>query len=209
MAYRNKALLRETSPYNASLTSEQFLFYETRITAGLIIEGLNQREIIDRVFKENLFQYPTEKSLKRIAGICCRRLETLNDKTLIHAITTESSETAKQICLYAMMKQHRLVWDFMIVVVGGKYRHMETSFSKNDITAFVTRLREQDDLVATWSDSTISKITQVLGKILAENGYLDSVRTKKLNRVSISPILENAIRSAGQEYALPAFNCLS
>lgn len=209
MADRNKALLRETSPYNASITSEQFLFYETRITAGLIIDRLNHREIIDRVFKENLFQYPTEKSLKRIAGICCRRLEALNDETLIRAITTESSETARQICLYAMMKQHRLVWDFMIVVVGGKYRHMETSFSKDDITAFITRLREQDDLVATWSESTISKITQVLGRILAENGYLDSVRAKKLNRVSISPILENAIRNTGQDYALPAFNCLN
>lgn len=206
MTDRDKALFRETSPYCASITREQFLFYEMRVTAGLTAEGLSENEIVDRVVRENLFQYPTEKSLKRMARNCCRRLEALNDETLVRAIATESSETAKQICLYAMMRQHRLVWDFMITVVGGKYRHMETSFSKNDITAFVNRLREQDDLVATWSDSTVSKIAQVLGKILVENDYIDGVRAKKLNRVSISPILENAIRNAGQEYALPAFN---
>ena len=70
------------------------------------------------------------------------------------------------------------------------------------------RLQEQDGWVATWSDSTITKLKQVLQKILVENEYLDSTDADHLNPVLISPLLENAIRTSGQELALPAFNCL-
>ena len=42
-----------------------------------------------------------------------------------------------------------------------------------------------------------------------ENEYLDSSKAERLNPVLISPLLENAIRAAGQEIALPAFNCLN
>lgn len=38
--------------------------------------------------------------------------------------------------------------------------------------------------------------------------YLDSTEATRLNPVLISPLLENAIRADGQEYLLPAFNCL-
>lgn len=62
------ANLQLNSPYkgSASLTREQFLFYEMRTTAKLIEEGLNDTEIMERVFNENLFQYPTEKTIKKV-----------------------------------------------------------------------------------------------------------------------------------------------
>lgn len=41
MLEKDKAALRETSPYNAAITREQFLFYEMRTTAKLICEGLS------------------------------------------------------------------------------------------------------------------------------------------------------------------------
>ena len=46
------ANLQLSSPYkgSASLTREQFLFYEMRTTAKLIEEGLNDTEIMERVF---------------------------------------------------------------------------------------------------------------------------------------------------------------
>ena len=49
------------SPYKASLTREQFLFYEMRTTAKLVCEGLDDEQVIARVLSDNLFQYPTEK----------------------------------------------------------------------------------------------------------------------------------------------------
>ena len=201
--------LKDASPYSAVLTREQFLFYETRITAKLLEEGLSREEVIDRIVAENLFQYPTEKSIRRMALVCCHRLEALNDKSLQSAIATQPSEVAKQICLYAMMKQYRLVWDFMITVIGSKYRNFDMSFGKIDLNTFFARLQEQDSWVATWSDSTVAKIKQVLAKILVENDYLDSISSDHLNPVLISTLLENGIRSNNDIIALAAFNCLS
>ena len=197
------------SPYKASLTREQFLFYEMRTTAKLVCEGLDDEQIIARISSENLFQYPTEKSIRKLAQGCIARLKAMDDASLVQAIATQPSEMSKQICLYAMMKHSRLVWDFMVTVVGEKYRLMDTTFSKMDLNVFFMRLQEQDDSVASWSDSTVTKVKQVLVKILVENEYLDSTKADHINPVWLNPILENAIRSNGDELALSAFNYFS
>ena len=194
--------------YNAAITREQFLFFEMRTASKLLCEGLSKDEVVNKIVKENLFQYPTEKSVRKMALACIRRLEVLDDEALIHAIATQPSETAKQICLYAMMKQYRLVWDFMITVIGSKYQAFDCSFGKIDLNSFFMRLQEQDDDVASWSDSTIKKLKQVLLKTLVDNEYVDNTKADKLNPVLISPLLENAIREENKTEALPAFNCL-
>ena len=203
------AKLKNSSPYSAVMTREQFLFYETRITAKLLVEGFSNEAVVKKIVAENLFQYPTEKSLPQISRACLRRLNSMEDGTLILAVANESSNIAKQICLYAMMRQYRLFWDFMLTVIGEKYRKLDSSFSKMDLNIFFLRLQEQDDWVAAWSDSTIAKLKQVFTKVLVENEYLDSTKAERLNSVLISPVLENAIRNFGKEIALPAFNCFS
>ena len=209
MQYKVDKALRDASPYNAAMTREQFLFYEMRTTAKLLNDGLDKDTVVGHIVSENLFQYPTEKSVKKMALACIRRLEAMEDESLIAAIATQPSDVAKQICLYAMMRQYRLVWDFMLTVIGNKYKLLDSSFSRMDIEVFFMQLREQDDWVATWSDTTINKVRQVLTKMLVENEYLDSTDAEHLNPVLISPLLENAIREDGQEIVLPAFNCLS
>lgn len=191
------------------MTREQFLFFEMRTTARLMAEGLSEKEIIERIVKDNLFQYPTEKSIQKMARTCMVRLKSLEDANLIVVIASQPAEIAKQVCLYAMMKRYRLIWDFMITVIGEKYRISDDSFGKIDLNSFFLRLEEQDDLVASWSDSTISKLKQVLTRMLVENEYIDSARATKLNPVWLQPVLENAIRANGDENALPAFNCFS
>lgn len=200
-----------SSPYkgSAQITREQFLFYEMRTTAKLICEGLEDNEIIDRIVEDNLFQYPTEKSIRRMAKACIVRLKGICDIDLVEAVASQSSETAKQICLYAMMKQYRLVWDFMITVIGEKYRMQNFSFSQMDVNVFFMQLQEQDDYVAGWSESTMKKIRQILIRVLAENEYLDDIKADHINPVWLNPVLENAIRSNNDDRALAAFNCFS
>ena len=200
-----------SSPYkgSAQITREQFLFYEMRTTAKLICEGLEDNGIIDRIVEDNLFQYPTEKSIRRMAKACIVRLKGICDIDLVEAVASQSSETAKQICLYAMMKQYRLVWDFMITVIGEKYRMQNFSFSQMDVNVFFMQLQEQDDYVAGWSESTMKKIRQILIRVLAENEYLDDIKADHINPVWLNPVLENAIRSNNDDRALAAFNCFS
>ncbi len=197
------------SPYKGSgnLTREQFYFYEMRTTARLMVSGLSDEEITEKIASENLFQFPTERTVKRAANACIVRLRALEDPFLIQAVAEQDSTTARQICLYAMMRQYRLVWDFMITVVGEKYRLRDYSFTRSEINIFFMRLQEQDDTVAGWSEATVKRIISTLLNILAENEYLDSSRSSQLNPVLICGVLENAIRESGHEPALAAFNC--
>lgn len=195
---------------SGSLTMEQFLFYETRIVAKLMVDdGLSEEEIINRVLDENFFQFPTERKIKRIARACIRRLNGLNDPGLVGVIAHSPVEVAKQACLYAMMKQYKLVWDYMVTVIGEKYREQDFSYGRMDLNVFFMRLQEQDDEVASWSEATVKKLKSVLNRILIENEYIDGPRATKLNPVLISSEVENAIRANGDELALPAFNCFS
>lgn len=84
----------------------------------MISDGLSDHEVIEKIVADNLFQFPTEKSIRNLAGVCLNRLHAMNDDSLITAMATQPSDVSKQICLYAMMKQNRLVWDFMITVIS-------------------------------------------------------------------------------------------
>ncbi len=196
-------------PYRASITREPFLFYEMRTTAKLMIDGLSDDEIVQRIVTENLFQYPTERSVKRMANACVKRLRGMEDMTLVNAIATKPIDVSRQVCLYAMMKEHRLICDFMLTVIGEKYRTQDLSFGKIDVNTFFLRLQEQDDAVATWSEQTVQKLGQVIVRILVDNEYLDNTRANHLNPVVISSTLENSLRVGNDAYMLPAFNCFS
>lgn len=196
-------------PYMASLTREPFLFYEMRATAKRMSEGISDDAIVKEIVEQNLFQYPTEKSIARMAKACIKRLHALEDETLVSAIASRPADAAKQICLYAMMKQSRLLREFMVTVIGEKYRLRDASFGKIDINTFFMRLQEQSDTVASWSDTTITKLKQIFARVLVETDYLDNIKADHLNPVWLHPVLENAIRRNGDTAVLPAFHCFS
>ncbi|MCL2301620.1 MAG: DUF1819 family protein [Firmicutes bacterium] len=194
-------------PYNGSLTAEQFLYYEMRIVAVRYLEGKTVEEIIEDVKRDNLFQYPTERMINRLARACYRRIAALDNEKLVYEVANAPAETGKQINLYAMMRYNQLAREFMEGLVGVKYRQQDFSFTKKDIHMFFHRLREQNDDVAAWSEQTVTKLKQVLTKCLIETEMLDSVRDTTLKPIFISAELETGIRENNDLGALAAFNC--
>jgi len=193
--------------YNSSLTAEQFLFYEMRIVSKQYLEGKSIDEIIKNTKADNLFQYPTERKVSRIARACQRRIVALGNENLIHELANSSVNVAKQINLYAMMRSSRLVHEFMIDLIGEKYRQQDFSYTRKDINVFFSRLQEQNDDVAAWSEQTVMKLKQVLTKCLIETEMLDSIKDTTLNPIFISEELETGIRENNDLTALAAFNC--
>lgn len=198
----------QTQPYNGSLTAEQFLYYEIRIASKFYLEGKTIDEAVEIIKRDNLFQYPTERQVSRLARACYKRLDALDNKRLVEEIAVAPNEIAKQINLYAMMRYNRLVWEFMIQVIGEKYRNQDFAFSRKDLNAFFTRLQAQDDGVASWSEATINKIKSVLVRVLIETEYLDGVKDTTLKPVLLCEELEQGIKENGDYDALAAFNYL-
>jgi len=194
-------------PYNGCLTAEQFLFYEMRIVSKQYLENKSVEDIIEYVKRDNLFQYPTERMINRLTRACYKRLAALGNNKLVYEVANAPVEVAKQINLYAMMRYNCLIREFMEGIVGEKYRQQDFSYTKKDINMFFSRLQEQNDDVAAWSDQTIMKLKQVLTKCLIETEMLDSVKDTTLNPIFISAELETGIRENNDLTALAAFNC--
>lgn len=194
--------------YRGGITNEQFLFYEMRVTAMQIRNGRNLDQIYDAIKNGNLYQFPTERNYKRAFRTCVRRIELLNSENLVNMLSESSAEAAKQICLYAMMLDNGIVWDFMTNVIGEKYRTQDMSFSKKDVNDFLFELQGEIAEMSGWADSTIAKIKQVLIKVIVECGYLDSASSDRLNYVYLFPELEEIIRRNGMTELLPAFNMI-
>lgn len=192
--------------YKASLTREQFLFYEIRIVARLRVQGEAAENSLKKVLADNLFQFPTERMVTSIFQTCQKRLDMLESNELIQEIAFGTAEDAKLINLYSMMCYNRLVWDFMVNVIGEKYRTKDDSITQSDLNLFMIRLQEQSDTVASWSDSTVQKIKQVLKRALVESGYLSSAKATELQPVYPSETLLDAIRANRDQDAFAAFN---
>lgn len=196
----------KTPVYGGSLTREQFLYYEHRIVAKLILKGMSYDEILKECTDENLFQYPSTVSYKLITRACYNRLTFTGDNRLVDIIANSTTSTSKLALLYAMMCQNLLVRDFMIEVIGEKFQSRVLSFDKTDVNHFFVQLSGRIDSVSTWSDSTIGKIKSVLIKCLAETGYLNTIRSTELNQVNADEELIQLIRDRGDYEFLCAFN---
>ena len=86
MPQNPNTVLKNSSPYSAAITREQFLFFEMRTTAKLKAEGLSDKDTVERMVSDILYQYPTEKSLVKMANACIRRLNIMENDTLVSAI---------------------------------------------------------------------------------------------------------------------------
>ena len=192
---------------SGAITAEQFLFYEIRIAAKRYQAGMTLDDAISEITMQNLFQYPTERETARMVRACYRRLDALGDDALRQAIYTAPVDDAKQINLYAMMRQNLLVWKFMVEVIGEKNRTQDDSFSAGMVSAFLSELQAQNDQAAKWSAATTAKIRQVLTRCLVEVGYLDCTRSSRLTPIQISWELENGIRRNHDTDVLIAFGC--
>ena len=192
--------------YAGGLTREQFLYYENRIVAKLILKGMTYEKILKECIDENLFQYPSLVSYTKIVSACYKRLTFAEDNRIVDVVANSNTTTSKFALLYCMMLQNLVVRDFMIDVVGEKYRSGSLMFDKTDVNHFFMDLSMRVDSVAKWSDKTIQKIKSVLIKCLAETGYLTTIKSTSLNLISVDSELIELIRDRGEYEFLSAFN---
>ena len=190
--------------YNGGLTREQFMFNEMRITARLLSEGLSDQEVLERVYNENLFQYPTEKEIKSKCKACLKRLAYLKEiPELMEALTSGTISEAKQAALIAMMLQSRLLAEFMITVIGEKYRSLDMTMTKKDMNVFFSNLAQQDEGVAGWSEKTVNKIKVVLKYLILCQHLLQLQRQILFLDLALDPVLKcRLLRPPGKNTVL-------
>ena len=194
-----------STKYTSSLANETLRFREMRIVAKLVLEGDSDSEICEEVFAENLFQYKSGSSYtQKVLRLALQRLHALGTRELVAGVAEESSESAKQICLYSMMLTNRVMMDFMLYVVAEKYRTFDRHFN-GDAEKFLNRISQQSSPPISWSTLTIRAMAKSMRNALYETGILDR-KNKTLQPILIPAVLRRAIIERGDRAILTAFN---
>lgn len=184
--------------YSGKLTGESFLLYELKIVAKLKKEGYTDKEIRKMVLEENLFQYKFTSSISRRLTPLMQRINLLDEK-LIDRLIEDPLGDGIVINLYAIMKNDRLFFEFMNEVMKDKLKSNNEVLEKKDINIFIETKIEQNEDIASWSDSTVNKIKQVIKKILMEAKVVEDNKTGIVKKIIMSDWIKNYLIKSGEE----------
>lgn len=175
--------------YNANLTWEPFLWYEMRIVADLLKQGLDKKEIKEKVISENIFQYKTTKSIPKRLSCILRRIDSL-DQYLLDRLSIWDIDDTKIISLYAIYKDSFLVQDFINEFIKDKIQLKQADIKDSEIMSFLNSKTREHIEMNDWSESTMKKIKQILKNILIWAWIIES---KKIHIPVISYSLKQYI----------------
>jgi len=113
-----------------------------------------------------------------------------------------STDVACQALLAAAIKHSRLVGDFMNKVIRQHWQTFTKNISVRDWKDFFETCVQIDPKVEKWTDSTQSKLKQVVFRILAESKYIASTRSLRLLPVSIIPDVRKYLIENSEDYVL-------
>lgn len=187
--------------YTSTFTGENFLYFETKIVIKLILEGFNDKEIKEKILKENLFQYKTIKRAGRRITDIIKRLKNF-DKNFLEIFNYSSNKESRILNLYIIYQNNRLLSDFMKEVVKEKYDMQQYILTNPDIKNFFNKKAQIDETVRGWKEYTIYKLAQVLRKILIESGILIKNHEYKLVVPFLSEDLKNVFISRNSQIFL-------
>ena len=196
---------KDATRYTAGLTGEIFLFNESRILAGFLVEGENPELLQARNLNENLIMYKKESSLKRVSPSIFRRLNTMSPEAL--RIFTGTDLSASRISLIiAIAKTDRLMRDFLLTVYADKLAVKASKIEKSDIERYFEAVYAEEPLLRDKADVTKMKLKQQLMKNMVEAGLVKKQSDSFLiTRPTISSKLANQLTADGDTQYLKAF----
>ncbi|MBN2327415.1 MAG: DUF1819 family protein [Candidatus Omnitrophica bacterium] len=167
--------------YCASLTGNPFLFFETRVTAKLLLGGIVKKEILADIIQSNLFQYKNTKSIPKRFNAIYKRISAL-DSSLLETLADGSLEEAKIINLLAVARSDRLFREFIAETINDPLNRYKKNLTRLDFERFFKFKRETIPEVQKWSDQTIQRLIQVYIQMLVQSGFLDNRKNKTIQR---------------------------
>ena len=190
-----------TNIYNGDIAAGSLLIQETRKIASLLLNNVAGKEWRRAIEIDNILQKRSPASAIRQARLIKKRL-TLMTPELWKLIKEGNSDIAVQAILAASIKHSLLLGDFMDKILREHWLTFNYKISDRDWNNYLETCVQIDPKVSEWKDSTISKLKQVVFRILAEAKYIDNTRTLKLLPVSIVPELRHYLTKNSENYVL-------
>ncbi|EGX6956815.1 DUF1819 family protein [Aeromonas hydrophila] len=172
--------------YLGDIIGGSIMLRESRVVADLLLKRPDEVSWNDAIVNENALQKASVHSAKRMASTLRKRLEPMGPDFWT-ALLQASDELAKQMLLLATIRQSPVLGDFMATVVADARRMYRESLRGDDWYDFMLSRQRVVDGLDQFSESSIQKIGNNIFKILADVGYLESGRSRKLQNIYLLP----------------------
>jgi len=174
---------------------------ESRIVAGLLLQGLDAPGWRAALYDDNVLQVRSRATAKRLGGLLRARLRTM-DADLWRLVRDGSTIVATHACLAAAVKQSPLLADFLDLVVRDQYRLFSPALSPKLWEDYVEGCRDRDPGLPQWHESTIARLRSSIFQTLAQAGYVENTRTLKLQPVHIAREVLRYLRDREEHHVL-------
>lgn len=181
-----QASLKNHKAYLGDLIGGSLMIRESQIIAELLLKQPTQEEWSDAIVHQNILQKRSDASAKRNASTIKKRLKDLDDGFL-EQLAFGSTELSTQLIFAATLINSTMLADFMRSVVTDAKRMFRENIDSTDWESFWEERSRVFPEFAEMTKSSTSKILQVAFKVLADAGYIESTRNKKLQNVYILP----------------------
>ena len=187
--------------YNGEIVAGSLLIRESRKIARLLLENADSNAWHQAIVIENVLQKRRPDTAIRQARLIRNRLFLMKPK-LWEIVDKGSTDVVSQALLAAAIKHSRLVGDFMDTVIRQHWQTFTKNISVRDWKDFFETCAQIDPKVEKWTDSTQSKLKQVVFRILAESKYIACTRSLRLLPVSIIPDVKKYLIENSEDYVL-------
>lgn len=187
--------------YTATISSTPLRLRETRIVAGLLLQGVNDEAWTEAIVENNALQIASKVGVVRSANILRARLEPLG-QGLWRMVRDGGRELATQAAMAGAIKHSRLLSDFMDLAIRDQRALFRTALDRRTWSDYLEGCRGRDPVMPHWSDATAAKLRSVVFSMLAEAGYLKDTRSLQLQTVFVDDQLTNYLADRGETYVL-------
>ena len=197
----SKSKHKITITYNGEIVAGSLLIRESQKIARLLLKNADSEAWHQAIVVENILQKRSPVAAKRQARLIKNRLSLMNPE-LWEIVAKGSIDSIIQALLAATIKHSHLVGDFMDTVIRQHWQTFTKKVSVKDWKDFLETCAQVDPNIEKWTDSTQSKLKQVVFRILAESKYIVNTRSSQLLPVSIVPEVKQYLVNNSEEYAL-------
>jgi hypothetical protein len=187
--------------YRADITAGSLKVPESRIIADLLLQGLDETGWKQALYDQNVLQTRSPKTTKRLVLLLRGRLELMGAE-LWKLVREGSGTVATHACLAAAVKQSVLLGDFLDLVVREQYACYANTLSVTLWETYIADCRGRDPEMPRWRDATIARLRSSVFQILAQVGYIENTRTRKLQTVYIASQVLDYLTEHNEHYVL-------
>ena len=189
--------------YILSYTTASLSAYESEVMAGLYLESGDWSSVREGVIDENVLQKGSLTGRKRLFIELQKRLETLTSEQLAFYVDASSSDV-KNLTMLSCFKLYGFIYDFATEVMRQKLLLFDFQVLNSNYESFYDSKAVSFENLNTISEATQKKLKQVMFKMFEQAGFIDSVKTKNIQKPYLSEELIRLIVQDDPKY-LSAF----